>query len=229
MTRREILQQAGGLLGDQSAAFLTDVLNPLFDLVMLELGQRECLKTALQRSASFTLVADRRDYETREILQLQPPHYPSRIIELTAGVWGITDGAIEEWGHERFKRERLFDGDAKRGRPRGWRLWPNNRTLQVHPPCDADAAGTRVDVLYVAPPAMIGLDDDVTELLAEDIPTVVAGLRYHGATFEEITVSDRQINATAYEMAIRQMWGRAHNSKCDRVEEDESCNGWDEA
>ena len=212
MTRDEILALAGTDLGDTSADFLTDVLNPAFDRVLADLAQHEAIG-AVQRSHPFTVSQDARVYDTREICGLGQ-QYPVAVLTLRIWAWGA-EGAPREASDTEYERRRFTDGEDQRGRWQLWRLYPNIRLLEVHPPADADNAGAECEILFLASPQSIARDDDLIEVLADDVETVTQGLIAHGGDFFE--GMDKAAALALYMQGRSRMWGRRFNSRPLRV------------
>jgi hypothetical protein len=206
-TKRDILLAAGRQLGDTSEAFVNDILAPAFDFVLSDLTADECI-AAVRRLTRFTIEADRYEYDTRGITKLTP-HYPAAVLSLFVPDWGIPFGRVEQGlDDDRWDRVRMQYGTLWREKWRLWRLYPNNRTLQVYPPADALSAGVDCEITFIAPWHSIGLDDDVLDIAQEDIECVALGLQAKGATFSETLQQDRQTTQLLYQRAKRVMWGK---------------------
>ena len=211
MTRREIITEVGNRLGDTSDEFVLKVVNPSFDFVLLDLAQRECIGP-LRRRAVFAAIAEQRDYETREICRLEPPHYPHDVEKLVVYGWGLPDGRVPRAQSDReFEEMRLLQGDGMRGHWQLWRLFPNNRRLEITPPTSVVDDGVAVEITFTIAPRLLGLDEDLIDLHLEDIPTVIQGLRAVAALFAEQTQSDQATALPLYEVAARRMWGNRWN------------------
>ncbi len=216
MTRAEILRLAAIELRDTSPNFIADVLNPIFDTVLLELGRAEAIG-AQRASTTFEIRENVRSYETREITQLTP-HYPNRIVQLVVYAWGITEGRVRRANTpEEFEQLRLAESETHRGRWQLWRIHPNNRLLEVTPPADHDNDGVLCEVTFERAPHLIALDQDVTDVELEDIPTIVEGLKAHGAPFSEDTAGQLPAYVQLFELGKRRMWGRRWNNRAGRI------------
>jgi len=216
MTRDEIILQVGRDLGDTSTNFVTDVLNPAFDFVLLDLAQAECIRP-LRRTTVFAIRADARDYETREITGLTP-HHPAELVSLTVRSWGLPWAVVPRAATDlQFEALRLAEGEAARGKWRLWRLYPNHRLLQVHPPADADNDGVECEVLFTVPPLAIAPTDDVLDIEAEDVGVILAGIKTHAASFDQSQAGQVMGLVGIYELAKRRMWGRRWNARPGRI------------
>lgn len=206
-TKRDILTQAGRQLGDTSTEFVTDILEPTFDFVLSDLTADECIR-AVRRLATFEVEADRYEYDTRTICKLTP-HHPAEVLSLFVPDWGAPYGRVPvSIDPERWDGLRMQYGTKWRERWRAWRLYPNNRTLQVYPPARAEDAGVDCEITFIAPWRAIGMDEDVLDLAQEDIECVALGLQAKGATFSETLQQDRQMVELKYQRAKRVMWGK---------------------
>lgn len=210
MTKNEILTAAGQRLGDASTTFLQDVLSPIFDQVLAELAANDCLNNSLRRTATYSFVADQRDYSTMTICGLAMD-YPLEITKLLVPTWGA-GGFLRREEEYNFDRWRLTntdsDGNPVTGQPRIWRLYPNDRTLQVDPVPSADYEDA-FEVLYLAPPTALGLSDPIAEIHAEHMPVIIAGMIRYGFVFQDETLGfDAQTAPQFFELGMLRMKAR---------------------
>lgn len=220
MTKAEILNLAGLRLGDNSAAFVDTILAPLFTLVLLDLASAECIEL-VKRTAEFEVIEDKRGYSLQEITG-QTPHPVMRALQLRVYEWGSAQPKF--WPDQRFEELRLGQGETATGKWQAWRVFPNSRNLEVTPPAGEDDAVNETTGLpvmaqltYIANPRSYGLDVDLTDLHAEDIPCVVAGLVKFGAPFGDQTMETLPLDAAMYETMKREMWGRRFNGRAGQV------------
>lgn len=215
MKKIEIINHAARLMGDTSAAFVADIVAPNFELVMLDLAQRDCLRQ-LRRATTFTVEEDKRIYDTREVTQLTP-HFPTEICSLTVYAWA-GEAIIPMAPTAEIMREyRASAGEDHRGR---WDLWFADLTpgrLEVWPPASAAEHGAECEVVFIAPPTALRNEDDVLEIHVEDVPTVVHGLRFLGSGFKEDLV-EKQESQALYEQGARRIWARTHNGRPGRIQ-----------
>lgn len=212
-TKREILLQAGRELGDTSDNFVSDILSPALDFVLRDLTAFECVE-AVRSTNTFRLRPGVAEYDTRELCHLTP-HYPADVISLTVWTWGLNYGRIKKAEtNDEFERVRLADYDAETGvslaqlgRCTLWRLYPNHRTLQLHPAVNADHADD-CEILFIRPWQAIGLDEDVLDLQEEDIDCAMLGVKTRGQYFSEQLQADRQLTEVKYLAAKKRMWAR---------------------
>lgn len=205
MTKTQALTQIGQRLGDTSTAFLA-VLSPIFDEVLRELALHDAIR-ALRKTATFTLVADQRDYDTATICGIPTDggvaQYPIDLMRLTVFSWGLGLGELDRVTENEFMRYRLASTDDAgvpvSGRPVRWTLYPNETNLQVDPVASADYA-VACEVEYIAPPATLADGDDITELRLEYVPVLLAGCIKYGAVFKNETATD--MNAAMNDFAV---------------------------
>lgn len=222
MTKDEILTLAGRVLGDTSAGFKADVLEPFFQLVLLDLANYQCIEP-VRRSADFNVISGQRGYSLKEITK-QTPHPVMKVESLTVFEWGRSYGQIPIVNYDRFIQQRLDDGETATGKWKMARIFPNSDNLEVTPPAgddeafDADTGAPIVaQLFYVAHPRSYGPDDDITEIHAEDIPVVISGLVKMGAPFGDDTLNALPAEMMDYEAGKREMWARRWNNRAGRV------------
>lgn len=221
MTKLEIITLAARSLGDTSTAFINDAVRPFFELVLLDLANYQCIEP-LRRSFDFHVIADKRGYSVKEITK-QTPHPVMKAERVLVYEWGASNQPCLT-PDSRFEEIRLREGEAARGKWKAWRLFPNSDNLEVTPPAgsdDAFDADTGLPVVAqltaILHPRAYGDNDDVTEIFAEDIPVVVAGLVKMGAAFGDETLVTATADMLNYEQGKREMWGRRHNNRAGRV------------
>lgn len=213
-TRLQIVTEAARRLGDTTAAFLADV-DSAFDFVLGDLGANDALGDLVASRSAAWFVASQRAYSTATITNLSaltPPQYPSDIVSVHVRAWGI-GGALLRLRDDLFDRARGADGETAEGRPRYWRLFPNQRTLELHPIPDAAAAAETVEVVFIKPPAAIASGDELTEIRLEDVETVVFGLMARMASFKEETAGEGDRWLQLYLAGRQRMWGRLKNGR----------------
>lgn len=209
MTRAQIVAEAGRRLGDTSAAFLAEI-NAAFDFVLGDLAASEAIGDLQQVHTAAVLVADQRDYSTQTLSGVAAPNFPDRILSLRVWDFGV-DSLLEQVSDAEFEQARACDGELTVGRPRRWRPWPNSRQVQLHPPADGDADGAAIECVFLAPPATIAGGDPIDQVRAEDLETIVFGLKARLAPFLDESVADPQMDWQLYVAGRDRMWGRRHN------------------
>lgn len=214
MTRDEIVAEAARRLGDTSTGFLAEV-DAAFDFVLGDLAAHEAI-SPLRRLANMTVTTGRY-YQTDTALGLGANVFPYEIFTLRVWAWS-PDSLIPRAGSdEEFEQLRAAEGEDITGRFRLWRLYPNNRVIQVHPPGGAEEAGATCEVLYVAPPSIITGATELTEVQYEDLETIVYGLQARAATMKEETAGDMQIAEALYVAGRQRMWGRRKNRRVRQI------------
>lgn len=220
MTKAEILNLAGLRLGDNSTAFVDTVLSPLFTLVLLDLASAECIEL-VKRTAEFEVVAGKRGYSLQEITG-QTPHPIMRALQLRVYEWSSMQPEFRP--DQTFEEIRMSQGEAATGKWRAWRVFPNSRNLEVTPPAGADDAvnattglPVMAQLTYIANPRSYGDDVDLTDLHAEDIPCIVAGLLKYGAPFGDQTMETLPSDMVEWETKKREMYGRRWNGRAGQV------------
>lgn len=210
MTRDEIIAEAARRLGDQSTAFLAEV-SAAFDFVLQDLAAQECISALRRVSTADVTGLDQRNYPTRDLTGLTTPDYPVRIFSLTVWGWGIAS-QLELVNDGLYEMQRQLDGETRRGRPRIWRVYPNESNVQVHPPADADNSGETIECLYLAPPTVITGGTQIDEVRREHLETVVHGLRARLAEVLEETAADAATYWQLYVAGRDRMWGARFNA-----------------
>lgn len=221
MTRDDIIAEAARRLGDASAEF-TQQVSLAFDYVLGDLAANECIGDLRRAYDQAELVADQRDYSTRDLTGLNAPDWPDRILAIRIWSFGsesLIEGPVPDTA---FEARRAADGEDATGRPRIWRLWPNSRTLQFHPPPGVEEDGDAIECLFMSPPSTLAGADDIEEIRREDLETVVYGLKARLAPFLDETVSDPNADWQLYLAGRERMWARLHNG---RIGEIVSCDG----
>jgi hypothetical protein len=190
--------------------------------VLLDLASAECIEP-LRRSFEFPVISGKRGYSVREITK-QTPHPIMRAERLTIYAWGTILGKPAFLPDARFEDLRLSQGEDAEGKWLGWRMFPNSDNLEVTPPAgDDDAFDEDTDapimaqLVAIVHPRAYQDDDDLTEIHAEDIPCVVAGLVKWGAPFGDETLQTMPDSMVDYEQLKREVWGRRHNGRTGRV------------
>lgn len=203
MLKSDVLQECGSRLGDTSAGFL-GILSKTFDFVVMELAQLDCIQ-ALRKTGTFvfssgTASSGIANFSTRTIAGLASPLYPSAIHRLFVPAWASPLGLLQRQADDLFESYWLANGITYTGRPRIWRVYPNEQQLQVWPVADTDNTAATCLFEYSAPPTTLADGADVVEIQFVDIPTVLAGLYRHGVKFQDETIRDMQ--------AAESMWGQ---------------------
>lgn len=211
MTRNELLAEVGRRLHNTSTTFRDSIISPAFDFVLKDLAQAGVID-ALRSTATFTPEVNTRDYSTATLCGLTAPELPLSVENLIVWEWGYDLGRVPRLSDKVFEQMRLVDGELARGKWKGWRLYPNAGTLQVHPPADADAvAGASAEIRFMKPPSLIAGDDEITQIHAEDLETLVYGIQARMAAFDESTVGDVGTVWQAYLAGRRRMWANTVN------------------
>lgn len=213
MTKLELLTHAARRLGDASADFITNILKPEFEIMVLELLQAECI--VLELTATFT-VKGTRGYDLREICGSRS-HAPRSILSLIVYAWGDTAGFPQPLDDESFARYRAAGGEERTGRWERWRVFPRPFNLEVYPPAGADELGAVAQIVFTGVPQMIPDNEELSCIAAEDQPAIIAGLVARGAEFGEDTLADAGRLLAIYEEQKSKMWARAHNSRPGRI------------
>lgn len=214
MTKAELLTEAGRRLGDTSANFLTDILDPAFDYVLRDLAQAEAIGT-LRRSQLFHVEQDVREYDVLHCTQMTL--LPARVLGLTVYGWGTRGAITRADPPDEVTWLRLRLGEEARGPWQRWRLWPNGRTLEVCPPAGADDAGVECEILFDAQPRALADSEEIPDILEADLETLVYGLQMRLATFGEDTAGDFATAGALYVAGRDRMFARRFNSHVGRV------------
>jgi hypothetical protein len=212
MTKNELLAEIGRRFGDTSASFRDDVLAGSLDFVLADLASWGCINL-LRKAASFAVTLDTRDYPTRTALGILTPNYPLDVLQLTVYAWGPSYGRVPRLSDREFEAQRLVDGEDARGKWIGWRFWPNESNIQVHPPADSDAVtGATCEALYLAPPTILAGGDAIEEIRFEHLECLVFGIKARLASFDEATAADATADWQNYIVQRRRMWGNRVNN-----------------
>jgi hypothetical protein len=211
VTKDDIIQQVGRRLTSISST-LNTIVGEVFDFVLADLASRGAI-SALSKEATFTLgAAGVYQYNTRTITGLAAPHYPYRVQALLVPAWGYPDGVLVQVDKQTFDAAQL--GNTTYGRPRMWRIYPNETQLEMWPPVDAANAAASARVFYLAPPTSISGATEITEVRFEDLNTLVNGCLYWAARYlpadqaEGIIQDQAQVQAL-YESGAARMQARA--------------------
>jgi len=213
-TRTELVAEAGRRLGDSSAAFVSEI-DLCFDWVLRDLAGAEAISD-LKRTATFAIIASQTDYDTQTITGLASPYYPLRIEQIRVGAWGLA-GLIPRLSDTDFDLIRA-SFDTTEGRFAGWRVYPNEQTLQVVPAASGVEALDTAEVTYVAPPAVIAAGDELTEVRTEFAETVIFGMMARMAPFKEDYAAEGQLWWQLYVAGRSRMRGQRFNSRGGRIE-----------
>lgn len=204
MTKDDILTRVGKRLGDTSSDFLSEVLDPIFDDVMAELALKECIRS-LHRVATFTFDEGVTDYSTSDKITGSANVYPRHVLDLKVPGWGYPGGILNRKRDEDWDIIRMSRGVTLSGTPEMWRLYPNERQFQIWPAPEADDCTDDVEALYIAPPTVLTSASELTELHAEHVPGIVAGMVWYGLPFQDETLVDRQSAFAQWEMFIGEL------------------------
>jgi len=210
MTRDEIVTEAARRLGDTSTSFLAEI-DKAFDFVLQDLAANECISALRKVNATQLVVLDQLDYDTLLLTGSTTPDYPIELISLRVWAWSPFSLLIKT-NDRLFEANRSLDGEAIRGRPRMWRTYPNEATVQLWPRADGDNAGETLEALYVAPPTAISGATQLTEIRREHIEVIVNGLQSRNALFLDETITDPSIAWQLYLAGRDRMFARRHNS-----------------
>jgi len=209
MLKSDILTQCGLRIGDTDPTFLSQTLSPTLDYVFLELAQDECL-SLLRKQTPFVFNAagcvasnGLLNVNTATVLGLTAGEYPERVNRLNVPAWGYPWGRLLKKPDEAFERLWLAYQPTYLARPLIWRLFPNMSQLQIWPAPDSDSATATCLLEWLDSPTKLLDSDNILEVSAADIPTLVAGLYTYGLKFQDQTIADTQ-NAMALWLAGKQ-------------------------
>jgi len=214
VTKDEIIQQVGRRLTSISPA-LEPIVGEVFDFVLVDLAQRGVI-SALYTEATFALGAEGvYQYNTRTITGLAAPHYPYLVQSVLVPAWGYPNGVLVRVDKPTFDAARL--SSSVYGRPRIWRIYPNETQLETWPPVDRANAAASARVLYLAPPTLISGPTEITEVRFEDLNTLVNGCLYWAARYfpaDQVEGVQDQAHAQAlYESGAARMQARAEQRR----------------
>lgn len=210
MTKDQIIAHAARELGDESDSFKDDIVAPAFDLVLLDLAQADCLD--LKRTAVFAAVEGQRNYSVREIIG--GGVHQAQVIEVRAYAWGRV---IRKITAQELAELRMSQGETAKGRFEAWCQWPNRENIEFTPPVDEDNAGAEIQVLYESEPTRIKGTDDLSFVMAREIPGIIAGIKARCALFTEDTANQLQLLEAMYQQAKDSMRGRLYNDRPTRI------------
>jgi hypothetical protein len=215
VTKDAIIQQVGRRLTSISST-LNTIVGEVFDFVLADLAQRGAI-SALAKEATFALgAAGVYQYNTRTITGLASPHYPYRVQSLLVPAWGYPDGLLVQADKPAFDAARL--GSSTWGRPRIWRIYPDDTQLETWPPVDQANAAASARVFYLAPPTIISGTTEITEVRFEDLNTLVNGCLYWAARYlpadqAEGIIQDQAQAQALYESGAARMQARAEQRR----------------
>lgn len=213
MTRDEIVASVANRLGDASTEFQA-VVNEFFDDVLAELASEELIPS-LKQLGTFTVDQDTRTYDVKD--ETGATDYPIRVLDLRVPDWGYFARVMQAENNEEFDRYRFDYSQDYRGKWRLWRTYPNVRTLEVWPPAGSEDAGVDAEIVYLAPPAQITGETELTELDRVDVPWLKYGMIAYGAPFRDETIGDIEQARTLFEAGKRRLFGRIFNSAPGRI------------
>lgn len=218
MTKQEILSAISQRLGDSTSGFEDPILSNIFDQVIAEMASRDCIRS-LRKTATFTFTDSVRGYDTQTLTGLTGTDWPMDFVSLIVPSWGPSYGMLLRKSEEEFLQWRLehtdTDGNPVTSKPRIWCLTPNEQTLQVDPVPGADDVPPTdgVEAIYIAPPTVLALGDDLTEIRREFIPVIIAGAVKYGARFQDETLNDVPQATRDFETGMLRMRGQAQRDR----------------
>lgn len=215
MTKQDILNHCGLRIGDTNATFLSQTLSPAFDMVLLELGQDDCI-SLLNTETAFTFnaagcVASNGVLDITmnhaSILNLATGRYPERIYRLLVPAWGV-EGRLRKVSHREFEDLWLPQGTTYTGRPRVWRIHPDMNHVQVWPVPDSESATATCLLHWMAAPSILADSADIVEVSLVDLPTILAGLYRVGIKFQDETIRDATMAEALWQQGKQAMRAR---------------------
>ncbi len=172
ITRAQVADQVGRKMLDASPQFRLDNIDPAIDQVLLKLASIGAISALDRVKTDVTITASTRSFDLKTLLGLSD--YPYTVKSVRTPAWGFPGGALERVTDTRFEARTLLEGTAT-GQPSIWRLFPNNKTLEVHKRANASAAADPVSIRYIVGPTLGDMGDALDELMDQDMPAVVAG------------------------------------------------------
>lgn len=215
MTKNDILEQIEERLGDSSAGFTT-ILGKVFDRVLEELAANECIGQ-LRKEASYQFTAGTTSYDAGTICGLSagPPQvYPIRVEKLHVPSWGF-EGRLEKVEDE-GKWDALIAtyGATLSARPKWWRVYPNETQIQAFPvPTSDDTTASALKVLHWAPPAALGVNDNIAEIRNENLHVIIAGCVWYGLVFQDETLVDKDRALVEWRTGMAMMKGQQRRAR----------------
>jgi hypothetical protein len=193
VTKAEIAELAGKRLGDTSndANGFLPILREVLDQVIDELAANECIGS-LRREASYQFTAATSTYNSGTACGLASGLYPTRIEKLRVPAWEVESEVVKIEDEELFDSYVAQYGPTYQNRPRWWRIYPNEQTIEVFPvPRSDDTTASALKILYWAPPDVLEDADDIVEINRLNFHVIIAGLVWHGLPFQDETLMDR--------------------------------------
>ena len=219
MKKQDILSECARRCGDEDAGFKA-LLSATFDYVLLELAQEECLPM-LRRQTSFQLnnaacVASGDGLlriNTQSLLSLPVGSFPDRLLDdLLVPAWGMPLGRIRRVDDATFVNTWLANGAGVTGRALLFRVFPHMGQLELWPAPSAEFIAATCLMSWLAPPATLTDNADITEISLTDIPTILAGLYRHGIEFRDETLNNRELAEGRWLQGVQLMKSRQHRA-----------------
>jgi hypothetical protein len=219
MTKSDILSECARRIGDTNSSFITSTLSPAFDFVLIELAAEECVGL-LRKLSTFALnvpgvnTSDGLTSITlahSSVLNLAAGRLPQRIKRVTVPSWGWPYGRLRKADDEEFERYWLAHGASYSGQPRLWRQYPTPATLQLWPAVSSDWNTATLFLEWIAAPTTLTDNQDITELMWSDLPTILAGLYRVGVKFQDETIADSGAAEALWLAGVAKMRAR-HNT-----------------
>ena len=210
MTKQQLVTLVAQRLGDEDPNFITLQLSPIFDMVLLELAQADCLTLRRQTSILLNQSGCSSAYgilniATPTVLSLTTGQTPERIYQLFVPAWGKDAGWITRISDEQWNAKWLGATATDYGKPKWWRVFPNLSQLQLYPnPNTTDAAATCL-IEWEQNPTTLNNSDTIVDVLYSDLPTLLAGVYRHGIIFRDETLSDLQVAEARWQQGCQTM------------------------
>ena len=172
ITRAQVADQVGRKMLDARPQFRLDNIDPAIDQVLLKLASIGAISALDRAKTDVTFATSTRSFDIKTLLGLS--EYPYTVKSVRVPAWCFPGGALERVSDTRFEARTLLEGTTL-GQPTIWRLFPNNKTIEIHHRTNASAAADPVTIRYVVGPTLADMGDALDELMDQDMPAVVAG------------------------------------------------------
>lgn len=223
MLKSEILSECARRVGDEDPGFIANHLSKAFNFVLLELAQDDCLSLT-RKVASFpfnhaacTASGNLLNINTAALLTavLSTPAgtLPDTVEKLLVPSWGASVGTLMKLSDPDFEA-RWMGGGNNPGKPSVWRIYPNLTQVQLYPAPDTASLTASCQMTVTLPPTALNDSDTISEILASDVVTILAGLYTYGILWRDDVFND-QAKAQALwqqgKVTMRERKLRAHH------------------
>jgi len=218
MKKQDILDEIARRTGDEDGAFKANQLSKIFDFVLFELSQEDCL-SLLRKATSFVFTnaacvasGGIMNINTQTLLGLPVGSLPERISEdLFVAGWGV-QSRIQRVSDRDFLNSWQTADPTLTSRPRIWRVYPTLAQLQLWPTPGATDIGSSCILEWQASPTTLADNADITEILPSDLPTLLAGCYRYGILFQDPTLSDKNEAEGRWQAGLMRMRERIKKS-----------------